>query len=365
MRVVQLISHMGAGGAQVLVGELAKKDKKKDEHFFLSLCKMEKTKGVSGRFIEPQKKSKFSIQPFFLLKKVVEDKNIQIVHCHLIKAQLFALILKIFSRRDIKLIFHEHGKIFLKKNFFYKLFLKFAQKNVDVFIAVSNETKRGLVEIAKIDENKIKVLYNFVDLELPSENATVREKERLGIKKEDFVIGFVGRLDPVKNLDFLLRAFKKITAKNSQAKLLIVGSGSEEESLKKLSVELGVEDKVLFLGYKVNNELYFSMFDVFVIPSESEACPMVIFEAMVAKVPVLGSKIPQLEEFILTGKKKRGLMFELRNEDDLNEKMAEIMKGDELRKQIASNGFQFAKEHVIRKYPEKLEKVYRSVIEMK
>lgn len=99
---------------------------------------------------------------------------------------------------------------------------------------------------------------------------------------------FIGRIVAEKNLEMLIRAFKKLDCKNK--KLIIVGDGSDRTYLQKITDELNLGDSVIFTGETAEPQKYYKKADFFVIPSKYESFGQVIAEALTAGVPVIGFK---------------------------------------------------------------------------
>ena len=132
----------------------------------------------------------------------------------------------------------------------------------------------------QISENKIKILPNTIDTNIFQYKEAVRRKTRNGLGLNDeFVIGFVGRLEPVKNLKFLIDVFAGVLQLNPNSKLLIVGDGSEKSSLVMYVRQNGLENKVLFTGKKENVVMFYNVMDCFMLPSLFEGFPLVVLEA--------------------------------------------------------------------------------------
>lgn len=138
------------------------------------------------------------------------------------------------------------------------------------------------------------VIPNAIEASRFAYQAEVREKKRieLGITS-DHVVGHVGRLSYQKNHKYLIQIFNKVLKKDGSALLLIVGVGEKENEIKEQVKQLGIEDRVRFLGNRSDtNELYQAM-DVFVLPSLFEGIPVVGIEAQYADLPCLFSnKVP-------------------------------------------------------------------------
>jgi glycosyltransferase involved in cell wall biosynthesis len=122
----------------------------------------------------------------------------------------------------------------------------------------------------------------------------VRRRDR----RDGIVVGFVGRLDRVKNVSFGLRTLKEVARREPRTSMLVVGGGPELESLKALSTELGVADRVEFLGTVAHSALpaLLTEMDLLLLSSHFEGLPTVVLEALACGVPVLSPRLAGLEE---------------------------------------------------------------------
>lgn len=146
-----------------------------------------------------------------------------------------------------------------------------------------------------INEN-FTVINNGIELENFIFNQEIREIERkeLGISNE-FLIGHVGRFELQKNHDFLIRLFAEYTKINHNTRLVLAGRGIEFERIQCLSKELGIYDKVLFLGIYDKVPKLYQALDVFVFPSIFEGLPLTMIEAQAADLPCLISDVISAE----------------------------------------------------------------------
>ncbi len=153
-----------------------------------------------------------------------------------------------------------------------------------------------------VPKEKIKFIKNTIDTKRFAFSPKSRERIRERLKLQDkFVIGHIGRLERVKNQQFLIEIFAEIHKEISHAALLIVGDGSLRENLEKIVKELGIMDLVTFVGKKEDTESYYQAMDVFVLPSLLEGFPLVLLEAQCSGLECLCSEgIPQ-EALIIEG----------------------------------------------------------------
>lgn len=121
-----------------------------------------------------------------------------------------------------------------------------------------------------------------------------------------FTVGAVAELHYIKGLDILLKAWAKFI-KNHSAKLVIYGEGEERDSLEKLSLNLGIYDSIHFMGFVPDARSHLREFDVFVLPSRSEAMPYAPLEAGLASLPVIATSVGGIPEVIED--KQNGLLI--------------------------------------------------------
>jgi len=173
-------------------------------------------------------------------------------------------------------------------------------------------------------------LANFSREFSPLELASLRQK--LGLMPEDKVVTTISRLVYKNGIDILIRAIKDLPVK-----VLIIGSGRLEVKLKSLAQELGVNNKVLFLGYISQKDLppYLKISDVFVRLSRSEGLGSAFLEAMAAGVPVIGTEVGGIPDFLRKG--ETGLFCELGNPTDLAMKLKILFNDESLRQKLISN----------------------------
>lgn len=128
-------------------------------------------------------------------------------------------------------------------------------------------------------------------------------REVLGVGASSFVIGTVGRLTPVKGIEYVLQAVALLVHQSpmSQIHIVVVGDGPLREALEGLARGLGIHDRVTFLGERHDVPLLLGLLDVFVMPSLHEGIPMALLEALAAGCPVIASDVGGVPEVIRDG----------------------------------------------------------------
>jgi D-inositol-3-phosphate glycosyltransferase len=182
---------------------------------------------------------------------------------------------------------------------------KRAMEKVDAIIVFIDQERDDIARLYQTSPHKVEVIPAGVDLKLFRPLDKIASKQALGLS-EKRVILYVGRVEPIKGIDILLRAVANLEC-TKDTELLIVGGNSgrdtEKERLQALSVELGIEDIVTFTG-PVKQALlptYYSAADVFVLPSYSESFGLVALESMACGTPVVVSRVGGLKTFVKNG----------------------------------------------------------------
>lgn len=128
-------------------------------------------------------------------------------------------------------------------------------------------------------------------------------REALGVGAASFVIGTVGRLTPVKGIEYVLRAGALLIRQHpmSRIHIVVVGDGPLREALEGLARCLSISDRVTFLGERHDVLHLLGLLDVFVMPSLHEGIPIALLEALAAGCPVIGSNVGGVPEIIRDG----------------------------------------------------------------
>ena len=355
MKILHIIDSLGLGGAQTVVKGIFESQKNNKDIYLYALRKRE----INIKIDHPNvfsfnSNSKYSFKPLKQLKEIMEKEKIDILHCHLPRSQVIGYLLKRNYFPKIKLIFHEHGDLYCNK-LPVATFYKCTRNKVDLFIAVSNFIKRGMIKKAGIDPKKIIVLYNFVDLtKFNRKNIKwdiQKEKEKLGIKKDEIVIGFAGRLNKVKGCEYLIKSLPSLTIKYN---VLIAGEGSLKKELENLAERLNVRDRVIFLGYTDKMVWFYSLIDVLIVPSLYESFGLSVIEAKSMRVPVVCSKVDGLIEVGL----KNALYFEARNSSVISKIINQIKSSKKMRIKLIEGGYQNALRFSLKNYLRVLKEIY-------
>ena len=178
-------------------------------------------------------------------------------------------------------------------------------RDADAIIVSTEEEKQDAVRLYDAHPQKVKVIPAGVNLDTfkPVDKRIARQK--VGIHEKQVIL-YVGRIEPLKGIDVLLKAAALLDGADDTRVLIVGGSpgnDAELDHLKALTVELRIERMVTFTGAIKQNDLpdYYSAADVFVLPSHSESFGLAALEAMACGTPVIVSRVGGLKTFINSG----------------------------------------------------------------
>ena len=223
-------------------------------------------------------------QAVLSIRGIIERHKIDVIHCHGIKPNLYALLA---ARHDnIPVISTCHLWTFgSKKDWLVSALERCILHAVDRVVVVSDHI---IPQLRKFGV-RADVIYNGIDLE-PFYKPDCDFKKKMNWCGRP-VIGAIARLDPQKGLQYLLRAAPEVLRDIPNALFVIVGDGPEREALEVEAKYLGVQDSICFLGVREDIPELLSSMDVLAMPSLDEGLPMALLEAMASGRAVVASRV--------------------------------------------------------------------------
>jgi len=300
----------------------------------------------------------FTLRGALNLFKFIREYKFDVIHANAgIIPNILGKLLGVRVNIEIKHGIHYTDEVLRKLPFKKKIQEWIKQFFVDYFIAISNNDKERMVKYFFLEEEKIKIIYNGIDINflLPYRKILNLEKET---SKTLITIGNIGRITFLKGHDVLIEAFYKLATIRQNVKLVIVGTGENEPEIKKLIEMKGLTDKVILMGYKTNIFDYLKTFDIFVLTSRFEGVPYVILEAMSIGVPIISTKVGGIDNILEDG--KTALLVEKENIEKIFEAMLKLVDDPLLRYKLASNSIEEVKNYSISKMVSETSALYLS-----
>ena len=254
-----------------------------------------------------------------LIKIIKEIKKFSpdIIHTHTSKAGFLGRIAAMVC--GVKQIYHTyHGHVF--KGYFSKI-------NTALVIAIErilSSFTTNLITLTPNQANEInrlirprnshKIVTIPLGLDLNKNLTTPRNLNKwrtsMGFSQNDFVIGIIGRLVPIKNHELIIESMNQLCKTNPFIHLAIVGDGELTNKLRLKVKELNLENNIHFCGINKNVEEIYSDLDLLVLCSKNEGTPVVIIEALASGCPVASTKVGGVEEVLDFGRLGRLLSLE-------------------------------------------------------
>ena len=186
---------------------------------------------------------------------------------------------------------------------------------------------------AQGEVSKVTCIRNGIDLAgKPVQTDRWRTRKELSVDSETCLIGTVGRLTPVKGIPYLLDAARILLRQGANVKVLVVGDGSIRQDLLAQARNLGVGERVVFLGHREDTDVLLQALDIFVLPSLSEGIPMALLEAMAASRPIVASRVGGIPEIIEDG--VEGFLVEPMDVDSLAERCRRLIKSPDVARKM-------------------------------
>ena len=242
-------------------------------------------------------------------------------------------------------------------------FRRLAFEMANQVLSVSYQLRGLHAQRTGFPEHKIKVIHNGVDERRFSPNAAVRVQVRreLGLADDEFCIGCVGNLLPVKDHMTLLEAMGAVAASRKFWRLLIIGEGSERGKLEAFVNAQGWAKQVSFLGSTSRVSDLLNAMDVYVLPSVMEGISNSLLEAMATALPVVATDVGGNPEVVVD--RESGLLFQCRNSRELAGHLVSLGQDRERRVQLGEQAVRrVQKEFSIESMLEKYEQLYDGLL---
>jgi glycosyltransferase involved in cell wall biosynthesis len=159
--------------------------------------------------------------------------------------------------------------------------------------------------------------------------------QQLGIQPDDFVVGSTGRLHHQKDFPTLLKALARVRSNGIKVKGLILGEGPDRKALEALVAELGLDGTVSLPGYREDAFNLMERLDVFVLPSVMEGLPMVLLEAMSARLPIVTTPVGAVPSVVRDS--EQALLFPVGDVTALSERITRLALDSELRFRLGAS----------------------------
>ena len=226
------------------------------------------------------------VRNFKTLYLFIRDNDFDIVHGNDLRINLtWSLPTRLSGARFIW-----HQRVLLSPSIFWKLIPLLS----DYFVAISSCVFHSANHIT-MNSNKKYLIHNPFNISLKGNKETFKGqlKDRFSVNDNSIIIGYLGRIKPYKNIDFLIEVFNKFKNLNSKESFLIIAGKGEVEYIQSLKCQvkrLGIEKNVIFIGFIKDTSSFLSALDVLVAPSTVDAFGRSLVEAFIQKTLVIAAR---------------------------------------------------------------------------
>jgi glycosyltransferase involved in cell wall biosynthesis len=323
----------------------------------------EETLDALGIDITYLHRSKFDPATLFDLLKVIDRKQIDVLHLHGYGATTFGRLAG--GIRRLPTIVHEHANL-TDTPWFQKVADVLLEPLTDIAIAVSNSTAEFVIDARKIPRDKVKVVYLGVPLDEFSRARSAAEihsaRAALGLAPGDFAIGTVTRLHESKGNSYLVDAARLVLTERPRAKFVLVGEGPLRESLEQQARAHGLGDRFVFAGFARDVAAVVSAFDVSVFPSLWEGTPLTVFEALAMGKPIVATDADGLVDVL--SHDRDALIVPRRDAAALATALVRMMDDEALRERLGSAARESGRAYDIAAFVGKMERLYELLVQV-
>ncbi|UCG12795.1 MAG: glycosyltransferase family 4 protein [Deltaproteobacteria bacterium] len=289
-----------------------------------------------------------------------------IVHTHTSKAGFVGRLAAWLSRVPV-IVHTPHGHVFYGHfgpwlSRFFLLVERLLDRTTHHWIALTPREAGDYHRFKVSKTEKISVIHSGVDVNRFQRQPIDRlqKKKELDIPPDTSVVGFVGWLLPIKGTTFLVQAMAQVSQRHPSGLLVLVGNG-EDIQLKKQVESLGLEDKVLFLGWRSDVEEIMYCFDMLALPSLNEGMGRVLVEAMAAGLPIVASRVGGIPDLIQDG--KNGVLVPPANPAALAHAISELLDDGNRRKRMGEAGRKMCRPYSTETMVKQISGLYERLVE--
>jgi glycosyltransferase involved in cell wall biosynthesis len=237
----------------------------------------------------------------YRLAGMLRHSGAQLIHAHQCSPWFYAALSRLLNPRP-RLLLEEHGRFWPEPDNAKRRLVnqQLINRLTHRFVAVSQDISARLTRYEGIPSDRIEVIYNGVDApNRPNADEVLQRRAALGIAADDFVIGTVGRFDPIKNLPMLIDALTALCRSNPRVRGLLIGDGPERADITRRVHEAGLDGRIILTGHRDDARALLPCMDLFVLASFSEGTSVALLEAMSAGVPAVVTAVGGNPEIVI------------------------------------------------------------------
>lgn len=343
--ILHIIDTTGPGGAETVFIDLATR-LPRDKYRALVVIR---GKGwvyeeLCRRGVEPillDAKGSFNWRYLLKLVRLIRQEKVDLIQSHLLGASVYSAMAGKLTGTPVVATIHGEVDIGARERLQW---LKMGALNMGArqIIAVSGGLRDDILRRTSLRPDKLEIIYNGIDTSAFQRPRSDALRRQFGWSDKEFVIGCLGNIRPAKGYDILLQAVAML-GQDSPYCFVVAGQPDKSglyERLLAQHAELGLEERVRFLGFLDDAAQYLASLDLFLSTSTTEGLPLSAIQAMAAGLPLLATRVGGYEELVTD--RENGWLVPAGNPQAIAEAIQQLGVDAELRDRLAKN----ARRHV-------------------
>jgi len=304
--ILHVIDTRGPGGAETIFIDLASRLPEDQYRSIVSI----RGKGwvfeeLGRRGLEPvilDAKGSFNWRYLMRLVGLIRREKVDLIQSHLLGSNVYCSMAGLITRRPVVATFH--GVVDIENvNRLGNLKFGLINAGASSIVAVSDSLRREMAEKTTLREDRTELIYNGIETADYLRPRSDDLRQKYGWTDEEIIVGSLGNIRPAKGYDILLRAASILEQRPCSYRFVIAGQCNTRlyDDLIELRHELGLDDRVLFLGFIDDAADFLSNLDMFLSSSISEGLPLAAIQAMVAALPIIATRCGGYQELLTDG----------------------------------------------------------------
>jgi glycosyltransferase involved in cell wall biosynthesis len=224
------------------------------------------------------------------VRDYIRTHGINVLHCHQYTPFVYGALAAAFTETSV--VFTEHGRFFPDRRRLKRVWAnRLLRLLTDDITAISAATGKALTVYEGLPKDRIRIIYNGIDVCKARAATADGLKAALGIPEDASVLGTIARLDAIKNHPMMIEGLRFVHRKHPNTYLLIVGDGEERARIERQVSELELGRHVILTGYRQDAAVFYQVMDLFLLTSRSEGTAMTLLEAMANGVPCIATDV--------------------------------------------------------------------------
>ncbi len=335
VKILYLITDLGIGGAEQLL-LLTLKNLNRQKYIPTVCCfyrgqLADEIEDLGIKVIDLKMGNKFNILSLLRLYPLLKKGKFDIVHTHLFHANIVGRIMArlcgvpvVISTLHYAFSYNGNLGIFLER---------LTARLADRIIVVSGAAKRFCIKEIGIPQDKIRLIYNGIDVDMGKSILTDKSAIRTQLSlNNDFILGCVGRFNEVKGHYYLIKAAAEVIKVYGKIKVLLIGSGPLGKYLRAVADKMGISGHIIFLDNRRDIPQVLDSLDLYILPSLQEGLSITLLEALAMGKPVIATAVGGNPEVIVDG--QSGLLIPPKDYRALAEAIISLLNNREKAKDL-------------------------------